>query len=153
MLDPVAEEARAAFRVADRDQHLAELRRDDEAGEQIAARESERRQHKQRGARGGGLQRKSEDVLEIGQAVIAAKAHVVAKKRQHQRIGHGLRDDRKIDARNAGAKGEPAEHEGEKAGNTTTIRAANQNMSKPCQNQGSSCQFRNTMKSGSTGLE
>ena len=32
------------------------------------------------------------------------------------------------------------------------MMAANQNMSKPCQYQGSSCQFRNTMKSGRTGL-
>ena len=36
-------------------------------------------------------------------------------------------------------------------GTSITISAANQNMLKPCQNQGSSFQFRNTMKSGSTG--
>ena len=36
-------------------------------------------------------------------------------------------------------------------GTTMTISAANQNISKPCQNQGSSFQFRNTMKSGRIG--
>ena len=34
-------------------------------------------------------------------------------------------------------------------GTSTIMIAANQNMSKPCQYQGSSFQFRNTMKSGS----
>ena len=37
-------------------------------------------------------------------------------------------------------------------GTTSTISAANQNMSKPYQYQGSFCQFRNTMKSGRIGL-
>jgi len=37
------------------------------------------------------------------------------------------------------------------AGTTITISMANQNMSKPCQNQGSCFQFRNTMKSGRIG--
>ena len=36
-------------------------------------------------------------------------------------------------------------------GTATTMRAANQNISKPCQNHGSSFQLRNTMKSGNTG--
>ena len=37
-------------------------------------------------------------------------------------------------------------------GTATTISAANQNMSKPYQNQGRWSQFRNTMKSGRIGL-
>ncbi len=37
-------------------------------------------------------------------------------------------------------------------GTSITISMANQNWSKPCQYQGSSCQLRNTMKSGNSGL-
>ena len=37
-------------------------------------------------------------------------------------------------------------------GTSTTMSAAKQNRSKPYQYHGSSFQFRNTMKSGSTGL-
>ena len=36
-------------------------------------------------------------------------------------------------------------------GTSATITAANQNWSKPYQNHGSASQFRNTMKSGSSG--
>ena len=62
-----------------------------------------------------GLDRKAQDVLEVGEAVIAAKAHVIAEEGQHQREGHGLRDDGEIDAGDPRAEGEPAEHEGEDA--------------------------------------
>ena len=57
----------------------------------------------------------AENVLEIGQAVVAAKAEIVAKKSEHQRVGQRLGDDRQIDAGDAAAKREPAEHEGEHA--------------------------------------
>jgi hypothetical protein len=57
----------------------------------------------------------AEDVLEIGQPVVAAKAHVVAEEGEHQRKRQRLRDDREIDARHARAEREPAEHEGERA--------------------------------------
>ncbi len=56
---------------------------------------------------------KSEDVLEIGEAVISAKAHVVAKERQQQGVGHGLGDNGQINAGDARAEGEPAEDEGQ----------------------------------------
>ena len=32
--------------------------------------------------------RKAQDVLEVGEAVIAAKAHVIAEEREHEREGH-----------------------------------------------------------------
>ena len=37
-------------------------------------------------------------------------------------------------------------------GTSTTIAAANAKLSKPCQYQGRESQFRNTMKSGSSGF-
>ena len=61
------------------------------------------------------MQIPAEDVLIIGQPVIAAEPHVVAEEGEPQRIGHRLRDDRQINAGDARAKGEPTEHEGEQA--------------------------------------
>ncbi len=58
----------------------------------------------------------AQDVLEIGEAVVAAEAEVVAEEAQHQREGQRLRDDREVDARHAAAEGEPAEHERQHAG-------------------------------------
>ena len=48
------------------------------------------------------------NIFEIGQPVIAAKAHVIAEEGEQQRIGHRLGDDRQVDARDARAEGEPA---------------------------------------------
>ncbi len=70
---------------------------------------------RQRVARRLRLHVEAEDVLEVGQPVIAAEAEIVAEEAEQQRVGHRLRDDRKIDAGDAGAEGEPAEHEGEQA--------------------------------------
>ncbi len=58
----------------------------------------------------------AEDALEVGEAVVAAEAGVVAEEQQHERVGHRLRDDREIHALDARAEGEEAEHEGEQAG-------------------------------------
>ncbi len=66
----------------------------------------------------------AEDFLVVGEAVIAAKAHVVAEEGQKQRIGHRLGDDRQIDAIDAGAEGEPAEDEGEQTGTSRTMAMA-----------------------------
>ena len=63
----------------------------------------------------GRLQVEAQQVLEVGEPVVAAEAHVVAEEREHQREGHRLGDDREIDAGDPGAEGEPAEHEGEQA--------------------------------------
>ena len=62
-----------------------------------------------------GLHGEAEDFLEIGEAVVAAEAHVVPEEGEEQREGHRLGDDREIDAGDARAEGEPAEDEGEKA--------------------------------------
>jgi hypothetical protein len=62
-----------------------------------------------------GLDVEAQNVLEIGQAVVAAEAEIVAEERQQQRVGHRLGDDREIDAGDAGAEREPAEAEGEQA--------------------------------------
>ena len=69
----------------------------------------------QRAAGGVRLDIEAEDVLEIGQAVVSAEAHVVAEEGEHQRVGHRLRDDRQVDAGDAAAEGEPAEDERESA--------------------------------------
>ena len=67
----------------------------------------------QRPARSGACTLKAENVLEVGQAVVAAEAEIIAEEPEHQREGHRLGDDREIDAGDAAAKREPAEHEGE----------------------------------------
>ena len=114
-LDPVAEEAGARFGVADRHQHLAEFRGDDGAADQKTDRQRQARDHQQRVARRLRLHVEAEDVLEIGEAVIAAEAEIVAEEAEQQRVGQRLRDDREIDAGDAAAEREPAEHEGEHA--------------------------------------
>jgi hypothetical protein len=62
-----------------------------------------------------GLKGEAQDVLEVGQAVVAAESHIVAEEGEHQREGHGLGDDRQVNAGDAGAKGEPAEGERKRA--------------------------------------
>ncbi len=104
-----------ALRVADGDQHLAELRCDDGAADQEAERQRHAGNGEQRRARSRGLHIEAENVLEIGQAVIAAEAEIVAEEAEHQREGQRLGDDRQIDAGDAAAEREPAEHEGEQA--------------------------------------
>ncbi len=113
MLDPVAEEARPAFRVADCHEHLAVLGTHDRRRQDQAERQHQRRGSEQGGARAVSLDVEAEDVLEVGEAVVAAEAHVVAEERKQQRVGHRLSDDREIDAVDPRAEGEPAEDEGE----------------------------------------
>ena len=126
-LDPIAEEARARFGVAHGDQHLAELRRDDGAAEQQAERQRDAPRATNSAARVAcGLHVEAQDVLEIGEAVIAAEAQVVAEEGEQQRKGHRLGDDREIDAGDPAAEREPAEDEGEKRpAPATTMIAAN----------------------------
>ncbi len=78
----------------------------------ISARDRDR---EQRGARRLRLHVEAEDVLEVGQPVVAAEAEIVAEEAEHQRERQRLRDDREIDAGDARAEREPAEHEGEHA--------------------------------------
>lgn len=56
--------------------------------------------------------RQAEDVLEVGEAVIAAETHLVAEERQHQGIGEGLGNDGEIHAGYPRAEGQPAEQSG-----------------------------------------
>ena len=65
----------------------------------------------------GGLKREAEQVLEVGQAVVAAEAEIVAKELLEQSEGHRLGDDREIDAGHARAEREPAEGERQEPGN------------------------------------
>ena len=134
VLDAIAEEARARFGVAHRDQHLAEFGGDDRAADQEAERQRDAGDHQQRVARGLGLHVEAEDVLEVGQAVIAAEAEIVAEEAEQQRIGHRLRDDREIDAGDA-ASGRRTSRTRRRAGPApaTTISAAKANRSKPYQ--------------------
>ena len=86
VLDAVAEEARAAFGVAHRDQHLAEARADDRRPQitrKIASASAEAKHSTARVA--VGLHGEAQDVLEVGQAVVAAEAHVVAEEGEQQR--------------------------------------------------------------------
>ena len=69
----------------------------------------------QRRARPLRLHVEAENVLEVGQPVVAAEAEIVAEEAEHERKGQRLGDDREIDAGDAAAKCEPAEHEGEHA--------------------------------------
>ena len=85
------------------------------AADQEAERQRQAGDDQERVARRLRLHVEAEDVLEVGQAVIAAEAEIVAEEAEQQRIGHRLGDDREIDAGDAAAEGEPAEHEGEQA--------------------------------------
>ena len=78
-----------------------------------AQRQGDGRGGEQAGAGAAGLDVEAQDVLEVGQAVIAAEAHVVAEEGEQQGEGQRLGDDREIDAGDAAAEGEPAEDEGE----------------------------------------
>ena len=83
----------------------------------IGERQREHGDGKQRRARRVGLHVDAQNVLEVGQAVVAAEAEIVAEEGELQGVGHRLRDDREIDAGDARAEREPAEGEGEQAGN------------------------------------
>ena len=116
VLRPPAEEARAAFGVADRDHHLAELGIDDHRADEDARAPAAIALSANSAARvAGRLHVEAEDVLEVGEAVVAAEAEIVAEEGEQQGEGHRLGDDREIDAGDAAAEGEPAEDEGEQA--------------------------------------
>ncbi len=89
----------AALGVADRDHHLAELGIDDHRADEHREREEQGAQREQRGAGRRRLDVEAEDVLEVGEAVIAAEAEIVAEEGEQQGEGHRLGDDRQVDAR------------------------------------------------------
>ena len=133
----VAAEHHAAFGVADRGEHPAELRGHDEARQQERAEQRDAGGHEERHARprrGDGI---AQDALEIGESIVAAEARVVAEEQQHERVGERLRDDREIDALDPRAECEVAEHEGASTpGTSTTSIAAYQNWSVKLQYHG-----------------
>jgi hypothetical protein len=77
---PIAEEARARFRVADRDQHLAEFGGHERAADDEAKRERRAGHRKQGGARALRLHVEAENVLEIGQPLLPPKPKLLRKK-------------------------------------------------------------------------
>ena len=84
LVDRIAEKAHPALGVAQRQQHAAELRGGDEAAHEIG--EPERRPTEAMIEPEPGRRRvqvEAEDVLEVGQAVIAAEPHVVAEEGEH----------------------------------------------------------------------
>ncbi|MES3012320.1 MAG: XylR N-terminal domain-containing protein, partial [Pseudomonadota bacterium] len=58
----------------------------------------EGRSEEQADSRRTRLQVEAEQVLEVGQAVVAAEAHLVAEEGEQQRISQCLRDDRQVNA-------------------------------------------------------
>ena len=97
-LDAVAEEPGAALGVADRAQHAAGPRRDDEPAGGIGGGEGQRRELEEHDPRRRALQVEAREVLEVGEPVVAAEPHVVAEEGEHQREAERLRHDRQIDA-------------------------------------------------------
>ena len=57
------------------------------------------------------MQVEAQNVLEIGESVVAAEPHVVAEERQHQGVGERLGDDRKVHAGDARPECKPSEHQ------------------------------------------
>ncbi|KAG1448624.1 hypothetical protein G6F57_016811 [Rhizopus arrhizus] len=63
------------------------------------------------GARAGRRDVEAQDALEVGKAVVAAEARVVAEEQQHGGERQRLRDDREVHALDARAEGEVAKDE------------------------------------------
>ena len=113
----VAEKADPRLVVADRADHAAHLAVDHDGKEQVAQPQSQRRAPEE-GHRDHRLRRVLEagDVLQAGEAVVAPEPGVVLKEVERQRQGHRLGQDRQVDAGDAAAEGEPAEDQGQEAG-------------------------------------
>ena len=119
------------------------------ARQQVEADQHEAGQHEEEHAHAGRRDRHAEDALEVGEAVVAAEARLVAEEQQHRGEGQRLRDDREIHALDARAEREEAEHEGSRPGTRTTSSIVATKLSLPkVQCHGSAFQSRNTMKSG-----
>jgi hypothetical protein len=141
----VADEHDAVFGVADGGEHAAELRLDQPGGQVNASARAVRPNSTSRVWRGDVV---AEDALEVGEAVVAAEAGLVAEEQQHRGVGQRLGDDREIHALDPRAEGEVAEHEGHQRRHRHDQKGGPAEMSLPTQNQGSSFQSRKTMKSG-----
>ena len=114
--DPVAEKTGARFGVANGDQNLAEFGAHDDAADDEAEHQRQHGSYEQRRPRRCRLDVEAQDVLEVGETVIAAEAEIIAEEAEHQREGQRLGDDREVNASDAAAECEPAENESEQAG-------------------------------------
>ena len=101
----IAAEHQTALRIANGHEYPPQLRRDQIAAGQIGEHEDHYRGHVEPQLGRRLLQRKPEQTLKIGQAVVPAESRVVAEEQQHQRVGHGLGNDGEIDPSNPRAKG------------------------------------------------
>ena len=111
----VAEEHHAALRVTHGAEHAAGFAGHDRAAQEVAAEERDHGSHVEGPLGRGEGERVAVELLEVSEAVVPAEAGVVAEEQEHQRVGEGLRDDREVDATDARAEREVAEH----------VRAAN----------------------------
>ena len=59
----------------------------------VAGRQRDDRNHEQHHAGPVGMQVETQDVLEIGETVVAPESHIVAEEREHQGVGERLCDD------------------------------------------------------------
>ncbi|KAG1250815.1 hypothetical protein G6F65_018588 [Rhizopus arrhizus] len=100
-----------AFGVAYGGQHAAQLGLRDHARHDQGACQRRQRDPVQRGARAGRRDVEAQDALEVGKAVVAAEARVVAEEQQHGGERQRLRDDREVHALDARAEGEVAKDE------------------------------------------
>ena len=91
-------------------------RTDDQPAGDIAGRQRHGGDDNQHRAHRVALQVEAQQLLEVGEAVVAAKAHVVAEEREHQGVAEGLGDDRQIDAGDARSERQPSEHQREQPG-------------------------------------
>jgi hypothetical protein len=83
---------------------------------------------------GGSAKIVAEDEFEIGEAVVAAQQQAVAEKQQAGGVGQRLGEDGKIDAANAGAKGQKAENRRQHARQQNAISMAKGKLENGFQN-------------------
>ena len=100
----------AAFRIANGLQHAAELALHQPPGKQKEPEQRETSEHKQRHAHVGRGNRQVQNAFEVSKSVVAAKAGFIAEKQQHGGKSQSLRDDGKVNALDARAKGEVTKH-------------------------------------------
>ena len=90
----------------------------------------------------------SEDALEVGEAVVAAEACLVAEEQQHRRVGQACVMIEKYTPLMRERKAKKPNTNASRPGTSTTSSNVATKLSLRAQCQGSSFQSRNTMKSG-----
>ena len=93
---PVAQKACARFGIPAGDAHPAQFAGHNATANHITNGQGNAGGDEQPKPGGIGAQIKAEHVFEVSQAVVAAKAHLIAEEGQHQRKGQRLRDDRQV---------------------------------------------------------